>query len=469
MNDSRRTEGGWRQRAWAGFAIAFLILGSGTVTSQVRVIGYYPMWSRSTLPASAVKFNYLTHIMHAFAWPDTNGNLFSYDVVTDTSIINTTHRAGRKILISLGGAAESSAFPRMVADTAKRHAFVRNVVSYLKANGYDGADLDWEGPQNGIDRANEVLMIQELRSAFNAENPDWLITMAIGVTNWSGQWHDFASLSQSVDWYNAMCYDFHGSWSSHAGPNAPLYAASFDANDGSDDLGIQYLNGTRGIPKAKLALGMPFYGKEFVAPAMYQPFTGETDILYPDVLSRLAHNWQYVWDTVSQVPYLYAPSGTKVVTFEDSASLTLKCNYAKSKQLSGVMIWALGQDVVTSGQPLMEAVGQAMYGSTGVATEQGMPVVGGFALLGNYPNPFNPGTAISYQLSAISFVTLKVYDILGREVATLVNGREGPGMRTVRFDGSALASGVYFYRLEAIASTGEQKAFVALGKMILLK
>ncbi len=67
----------------------------------------------------------------------------------------------------------------------------------------------------------------------------------------------------------------------------------------------------------------------------------------------------------------------------------------------------------------------------------------------NYPNPFNPGTTINYQLTMNSEVTLKVYDILGREVATLVNGKEDAGSYSVKFDGSRLASGVYLYKLTA--------------------
>jgi hypothetical protein len=71
------------------------------------------------------------------------------------------------------------------------------------------------------------------------------------------------------------------------------------------------------------------------------------------------------------------------------------------------------------------------------------------ALLQNYPNPFNPTTNIEYRISSFGFVSLKVFDVLGREVALLVNEMRPAGVYTVRWDASSLSSGVYFYRLGA--------------------
>jgi hypothetical protein len=85
------------------------------------------------------------------------------------------------------------------------------------------------------------------------------------------------------------------------------------------------------------------------------------------------------------------------------------------------------------------------------------PIVSEFRLSQNYPNPFNPATVISYSVPAGSDVSLKVYDALGQEVASLVDGFVSAGTHEVEFDASALASGIYFYRMTAGSFTDSKK------------
>jgi hypothetical protein len=87
---------------------------------------------------------------------------------------------------------------------------------------------------------------------------------------------------------------------------------------------------------------------------------------------------------------------------------------------------------------------------------------GEFKLNQNYPNPFNPSTVITYSIPGVEFVTLKVYDMLGNEIAVLVEGERDAGTHNVEFNSSGLSSGTYFYRIQA-------GSFSDTKKMILLK
>ena len=92
-----------------------------------------------------------------------------------------------------------------------------------------------------------------------------------------------------------------------------------------------------------------------------------------------------------------------------------------------------------------------------------------FSLEQNYPNPFNPATTINYSVPKSGLVTIKVYDILGRELANLVNEQKNAGSYSIQFNAAKLASGVYFYRMQAEPSGGSGQSFVKTKKLLLLK
>jgi hypothetical protein len=123
--------------------------------------------------------------------------------------------------------------------------------------------------------------------------------------------------------------------------------------------------------------------------------------------------------------------------------------------------------------PFMQESGVTPMLTAPLATSGGDNVPVAAALYQNYPNPFNPATTIEFALAAPSIVTLKVYNVLGEEVATLLNGKSlDDGIQQAEFDASKLASGIYFYRLVASmideeGNAGEQ--FTQVRKMMLVK
>jgi hypothetical protein len=102
------------------------------------------------------------------------------------------------------------------------------------------------------------------------------------------------------------------------------------------------------------------------------------------------------------------------------------------------------------------------YGTIASVLAAGERVPSGISIFQNYPNPFNPSTTIRYALSHKSNVQMVVYNTLGQQVATLVQGEEEPGYHEVKFVATNLSSGVYFYRLQA-------GSFVQTRKLLLVR
>jgi chitinase len=336
----------------------------------------------------------------------------------------------------------------MAADSAARAAFVANLTTFCTTNGYDGADIDWEYPKTAADRDNHRSLIHALRAAFDGVQPRLLLSMAGPATGWGGQWFDYESTKADFDWIGIMTYDYYGAWTPKAGPNSALYGETPNT-EGWMDYSVAYYSGTRGIAKDKLLVGVPFYGQQFNASSLYGTSTGAVQILYKNIEPKMTQGWVRSWNGQGMYPYMINPAGTQVITYDDSQSVSAKCSYVQSQGLGGIIIWALGQDEMGGQQPLLASVASRLSGPVGVPRVRTMVVPESLVLAQNYPNPFNGQTIIRFQLRKPMTISLKVYDVLGREVVRLVDGHHAAGEYEVSVSSSALSAGSYLYRLDS--------------------
>ncbi|MGW8179299.1 MAG: glycosyl hydrolase family 18 protein, partial [bacterium] len=205
----------------------------------------------------------------------------------------------------------------------------------------------------------------ELREAVDQLTPPLLITMAIGGRLGSDEIFDHAILKEKLDWFNVMTYDFHGHWSNRAGHNSPVYTVSPRGNTVPQGCysAIAYLRDDMGIPAEQLLLGLPFYGFVLEASHLRGPSDGGRYIDYNEIILKWAEGgWNYNWDELSMVPWMVNDAQDRVITFDNPRSIGLKCDFARVNGLRGVMIWALGQDVMKDRELLLEAVGRKKWG-----------------------------------------------------------------------------------------------------------
>ncbi|HEX7573758.1 MAG TPA: S8/S53 family peptidase [Bacteroidota bacterium] len=177
-------------------------------------------------------------------------------------------------------------------------------------------------------------------------------------------------------------------------------------------------------------------------------------------------NWVSSVGTSADTAY-YVMQGTSMATpvAAGAAAILLgKTPSLTAEQVFSAMTAGAISDQFTGGVPNTTWGGgklnvyAAVAFSTDIQPPAGTPIA--FSLGQNYPNPFNPSTVIDYVIPRTTYVTLEVFDILGRTVRTIVSGEQGFGPHSVRFDGAGLSSGVYFYRLKADGVAQTRKLIV---------
>jgi spore germination protein YaaH len=419
------------------------------------VFGYLPYWEYSG-SKGYLQYDLLTHIAAFDFGASTNGTITLPSYWPWTDVINNAHAKGVKIIMCVTNMTGSEIHTIITTASSKQTLF-NTIKTVIQNYSLDGVNIDFEGLA-AADRGSLINgFMTELTTFIHTNLPDKEVSFAGPAINWSA-WN-LPGLVAACDYVFIMGYDFYGSWSTETGPSAPL-------NGSGTTIATVFSSSQYGYAGAlpasanKLILGVPYYGNKWLAKsnsayATVQSFVGSTTYR-----TEAANGPVYglKWDASSSTPWYSYQSGSSwmQVWYDTDTSLGLKYNLAKSKNLKGIGMWALGQDGARS--EYWDLLRKRFFVDV---KDQSAGLPAGFALGQNYPNPFNPTTVINYQIPVSGKVSLKIYDLLGKEVANLVDEEKAAGSYSVEFTGK-ISSGVYFYTLRA----GE---FAETKKMTILK
>ncbi|MBZ4399855.1 glycosyl hydrolase family 18 protein [Myxococcus sp. MISCRS1] len=339
------------------------------------VSGYYTGWNADLYPPEKVDFSALTHILVGRVTPNPDGTVNTqFDNDNGPAIARTlstrAHAAGRKALIMVGGSGEHDGWVG-AASNANRARFVSNLLAAMDSFGYDGLDIDWE-PIEPEDKPNLLALVRELRAA----RPNMLMTIPINWVNANfpedaDPW--FTNLVPYMDQMNVMTYEMTGPW----GGWDSWYSSALTGESGTHPTSVSSsLNAwvAAGLPKAKLGMGMPFYGmawRNITGP--YQPYTdwsdyvgSDNDFTYARIL-QLSASGTYRWDAAAQSSYVTftrpVVDGTvRWISYDSPQAIAAKGAWARANGFGGTIIWTLNQGCTnpsTGANPPLDAVKEA--------------------------------------------------------------------------------------------------------------
>ena len=304
-----------------------------------RVFGYHPYWSAGA-----------AHLSYDFSALSTIG-YFSYEVDTATGrhsslrgwsttpLIQYAHERGVKVVLVVTNFG-LEANDKILGNSAKRSVLAESIVETVRGAGGDGVNIDFEQVR-ATQRENLVLFMQDLASRMRSRIPNAEISMAIPAVDWSGAF-DVERLAGICDYLVMMGYDYHWSTAPNAGPVAPLEGEAWNVTRSVDT----YLS--RGVPPAKLLLGVPWYGYEWpvVDSSRKSAATGRGTSVFYLAAEPTAQASGKMFDAATKSPWYRIRRDTlwRQGWYDDSLSLALKYDLANKRALGGIGIWALGYE-----------------------------------------------------------------------------------------------------------------------------
>jgi spore germination protein YaaH len=430
------------------------LLNRQTVASKLNkiVFGFLPDWQYLNGSAKNIRYDLISHLAVFSFQVDASGNLTNPANWPWNDVINYASANGVKLIATITNFSGDD-IHSLLTDAVKRNNLFVNIRNKMLSGGFNGVNIDFENVKDSDKPIAIGNFFFELRKYFLTINTAWEISFASPVVNW-GYWN-FSSIALNCDYLYVMCYDFYGSWSTTTGPSSPFQYINNSFNSITD-----YAPIVSSSPH-KLILGIPYYGnywKTKTSDAYTTVDTAKTKkgfvqtLRYKEIFPAYQAK-EIMWDDLSKTRWLrWQDAVWNQIWYDDDSSLAIKYDYAIQKDLGGIGIWALGYD--DGRTELWKLIERKFTVPVGVKDESIIP--SSFRLFQNYPNPFNPSTTINYQVSTYGYVTLKVFDLLGREVATLVDEEKQPGIYNSQFlpkastrENSQLPAGVYFYTLKS--------------------
>jgi GH18 family chitinase len=359
-----------------------------------EIVGYYPAWKwyarQQMVSPQTIKYDRYSVINYAFFKPLPDGSLEGTDDWADenlllgkinwettpkshypnTSIVDLAHKAGVKVLISIGGWSESELFPKIAADAQKRLKFASECARLTAFYKLDGIDIDWEYPGfaehkgTPADKQNFTLLLRGVRDSLSTLTQqtgiNYLLSGAFSASPdhmANIEWDNIAPLMDAI---NLMTYDFYGSFSAETGHHAALYASSAKDANANADAAARHLIENYKVSPSKINIGLAFYGQSMKTKSTpllnaqtlnksdEKTFKNGTNYHEIEALIRDKTFTQH-WDEAAQAPFLTGNNGLNTfVTYENTRSVSAKAQYVLDKSLRGVIIWELTGDYLTS-------------------------------------------------------------------------------------------------------------------------
>lgn len=299
---------------WRGAVFGAAVLLAGTTGSaQSKIVAYVPNWVDLAAFSDAIDYAKLTHINIAFENPTNESGDLSFKPENEVLIAKARAR-GVKVLVSIAGGSVSTnqALMKRYFDLlrdANRSGFVAKLAAYVSRHGFDGLDVDLEGPAINEDYG---AFIQTLALALKPQGK--LLTAALSHGYGGSKVPDFAL--GHFDFINIMAYDGAGPWNA----NRPGQHSSLEFARSSVAYWLR-----RGVPKSKAVLGVPFYGYGF-----------------GDAFRRRGYGYAAIVSTYPGAEQVDQIGNT--IWYNGIPTIKAKAQYVLDEELGGTMIWSLDND-----------------------------------------------------------------------------------------------------------------------------